>query len=159
MWKVTDCMYSEVLEVKTTFGLVFHSEDNLCRLLLEVESLKWLALTLNPLQEFIFVEVEFLATLVGGDKPLACECIDSRFRLACDYARLVNLDNAVLVDCGLRLQCHHHFVDSFHLLCQITYRLRQFIKCDNFICHMRTVFNVSVAKEIGVIMVKLPTKI
>ena len=136
------------------------------------------------MQQLIFIEVEFLATLVGWNQPLACERVDSRFRLACDFARLVNLDNAMLVNSGLRLQCRHNFVDSLHLFSQITYRLRQLIK-SNFICHMRIIFNDLMdknrasreqrkqrllcrgtacfrhlmAKEIGVIMVKSPTKI
>ena len=132
--------------------------NNLCRLLLESECLSRLSPVLNPLQQLIFIEIEFLATLVCRDKPFACECVDSRFRLACDFASLVNIDNAVLVGRGLWLQCRHNFVDSLHLFYQITHRLRQLIK-SNFICHTRTIFNVSLAKEIGVIMVKSPTKI
>ena len=101
---------------------------------------------------------DFDDTLVGRDQPFACECVDCRFRLASDLACLINLDNAMLVDSGMWLQCCHDFVDSLHLFCQITHRLRQLIK-SNLICHTRTVFNVSLAKEIGVIMVKSPTKI
>ena len=56
------------------------------------------------------------------------------------------------------VKAYRYFMDSLHLFCQITHRLRQLIK-SNFICHTRISFNDLMAKEIGVIMVESPTKI
>ena len=41
----------------------------------------------------------------------------------------------MLVGRNLRLQCRYHLPDLFHLFREITYRLRQLIKSDLFVCH------------------------
>lgn len=104
-------------------------------LFLKWQGLHLLAPGLNPLQQLIFIEVEFFPSFVSRNQSLTRKRVNSGFCLSCDFTGLVNFNKTMLVGRSLRLQCRHHLPDLFHLFCEITYRLRQLIKSDLFVCH------------------------
>ena len=104
-------------------------------LFLKRHGLHLLATGLNPLQQLIFIEVELLTPFVSRNQSFTRKRVNSRLCLSCDFTGFVNFNKTMLVGRSLRLQCCHHLPDLFHLFCEITYRLRQLIKSDLFICH------------------------
>lgn len=90
---------------------------------------------LNPLQQFIFIDVEFFTSFISWNQSFTRKRVNGRLCLTCDFTGFVNFNKTMLVGRGLRLQCRHHLPDLFHLFCEITYRLRQLIKSDLFVNH------------------------
>lgn len=72
---------------------------------------------------------------IGWNQSFTRKRVNGRLCLSCDFTGFVNFNKTVFVGRSLRLQCRHHLPDLFHLFCEITYRLRQLIKCDLFVCH------------------------
>ena len=52
---------------------------------------------LNPCQKFVFVEIEFLAFLIGRKLPFAYQCINGRLGFSDDTASILNFNQHVFV--------------------------------------------------------------
>ena len=51
----------------------------------------------NPSQQLVFVEIEFLAFLIGRKQPFAYQCINGRLGFSDDTASILNFNQYVLV--------------------------------------------------------------
>ena len=112
----------------------------------------------NPCQQLVLVEIEFLAFLVSRKKPFAYQCIYGRLGFSDDTASIFNFYQYMFVR-WLWLEFRYQLFQLDDLFGQITYRFGQLIKCYCFFLHTPIVFNCSTAKETGVSMVESFTKI
>ena len=51
----------------------------------------------NPSQQLVFVEIEFLAFLIGRKQPFAYQCINGRLGFSDDTASILNFNQHMFV--------------------------------------------------------------
>ena len=84
--------------------------------------------------------------------------INGRLGFTDDTASILDFHQYMLVG-WLWLEFRYHLFQLDDLFGQITYRFGQLIKCYFFFLHTSLVFNRSMAKKTGALMVELFTKI